>query len=681
MQGRLINLFALGLVLLVVLSPLSRAQNSSATGPHIEVSLLSEHTALVPGETAYLGVLLAPEAGWHTYWRNPGDSGEAPAIEWQSAAPLSFAEIQWPLPQAIPVAHLVNYGYDGKTLLMVAVSVPDNLAIGQPVNITANLSWLVCKEDCIPGWATLAVTLPVQNSSSLSEFSPYFATTRQTLPQEPSLQGNFEITEEHVVVELSDMAQSSWRLFPFRSDLIQHAAQQTIIRDNNMTRFLIPRSAYFNGQAEQLDWLLTDGNQGYYLNTLATGMAPVEVKTLSLMSVLTFSAMAFLGGLILNLMPCVLPILSIKAMALQSQSAEHKFAYLVGVLLCFNAFALVIIGLQLSGQQVGWGFHMQEPLVVAALAFLFTFVALVLFDSFQLNSSLAGIGQGLVSGNSATAHFATGALAVVVASPCTAPFMAAALGIALVSEVYVTLIIFNALALGFALPMTLLFMSRRVMAWLPKPGPWMQTFKHILAFPMLATVAWLCWVYAGQAGNAAQFILLLTLIIFSLFAWLVGKVRHVVSKGFCALVILGSLLSPFYISANLSPPTASNDKNLPFKPFEQQSLQSLRDQQQVILVNMTADWCITCKVNEQVAFSNEAVQTLLAQDNVHYMVGDWTNKNAEILGFLNQYERAGVPLYVVYAGNDYEEILPQILSPGTIIEAINTAKKEISNVN
>lgn len=654
----------------------------SASGPHIEVKLLNQHSALVPGQSTTLGILLSPEPGWHTYWRNSGDSGEAPTVSWQTNAPLSFGDIQWPLPHAIPVAHLVNYGYDSNNLLMVTVTAPADLPLDQPINIVADLSWLVCKEDCIPGWATLSITLPVQTTNSPSTDAPIFSATQQLLPQQQQLSGQFEITEEHIVVQIADIDTTKWYLFPFRSDLIQHAAPQTIIEDSGVTRFLIPRSAYFNGKAEQLDWLLSDGKQAYYLTTLANLSSSTTSKSMTLFTLLSFSLMAFVGGLILNLMPCVLPILSIKAMALQStqQSLSHKLAYLVGVVLCFNLFALIIFLLQQSGQQVGWGFHMQEPIVVVSLAFLFTFIALVLLDALSVSSRFSGIGQSLVAGDSAGAHFATGALAVVVASPCTAPFMAAALGIALVSQPYVTFIIFNALALGFALPMTLLFLSRRAMAWLPKPGVWMQTFKQFLAFPMFITVAWLCWVYAGQAGSQAQFALLLALICFSMFAWLLSRSVKSLAKGLYTVGLVMSLVLPYVISVNINKPTIGDSKQTHYSPFETKLINKLRDENQVVLVNMTADWCITCKVNEQVAFSSDKVTNLFAQEDVHYIVGDWTNKNREILTFLNQYERAGVPLYVVYAGRQYEQVLPQILTPATIIDAINTAKEELYHV-
>jgi thiol:disulfide interchange protein DsbD len=688
--------------------------NASASGPHIQVSLLSENDVLVPGQTHYIGILLQPEYQWHTYWQNPGDSGEAPAIEWQAeevnsnadlTASFVFNDIEWPIPQAIPVAHLVNYGYEGENLLMVALDVPSTLVAGSQVSISADLSWLVCKEDCIPGWATLSISLPVaqtaNQSAKLSAQADLFTQTRALHPSPEIAGGMHEITQAHVVVELYDLPKTAgmgqWYLFPTQNYVIDHAAEQqwlladdsadssNINQGSQIQRVIIPRSLYFDGEASSLQWLVSNGEEAFYLETTlseldgssAIGAAQAET---GLIALLQYLGMAFLGGLILNLMPCVLPILSIKAVALQQveSSLKHKLAYLVGVLVCFNLFALLVLGLKQSGQQIGWGFHMQEPIVVVLLAFLFAFIALILFDVMQFATRLSGFGQSWVSGNSAQSHFATGALAVIVASPCTAPFMAAALGIAFVSEAYVTLLIFNALAIGFAIPITLLFISPAMQSYLPKPGAWMESFKRFLGFPMLATVAWLVWVFAGQVGVQMQFLLLICIIMFCMFVWLLGQTSKPVFKFMLYLGVVMSVSVPIYLSIGHEGAAVKQQSATSISiPYDPQTLASLKADQQIVVVNMTADWCITCKVNEQVALSSSTVTQALGQEGVHYMVGDWTNKNQQILEFLGQYQRAGVPLYVVYAGEDYEQVLPQILSPSMVVDAINLAKQEI----
>jgi len=715
-------LYHLIIILLVLTSGLLNAQNlvSKTSGPHIQVSLLSNLDTIVPNKPFYVGVLLSPDDEWHTYWRNPGDSGEAPVITLSSESSITVGEVQWPVPEAIPVAHLVNYGYSGATLLMLPVAVDDKSLLGSQVQIVADLSWLVCKEDCIPGWATLALSLNVATQQRESEHVEIFERTKQRLPDSITRAGSFEVNQTHLVLQFANITdddvfslplnandvqanasgQHKWYAFPFRSDVIQHAAPQQVLHDKEFTRMVLPRSDYFDTSAVQFSWLISNGQTGFVLNTdinreqgfaqnSADERQPSEV--LSFQELLAFILMAFVGGLILNLMPCVLPIISIKAIALQHTSATllQKSAYLLGVVLCFNLFAVAIIALQASGQSIGWGFHMQEPVVIIMLAFLFTFIALLLLDALSVGSGLAGLGQGLISGNSASSHFFTGVLAVVVASPCTAPFMAVALGIALVSDPYVSLLIFNALALGFALPMTLLFASSRFSRWLPKPGAWMITFKHLLAFPMLLTVAWLVWVFLGQTNAQLQFLLISMLIVFSMLTWLYCLSHKRVVKAVYIVFAALCIALPTYLSTSISVSQAENSavndadhsnkaKVIPYDPVV---LQSLKDDGQVILVNMTADWCITCKVNEQVALNSDRVKTALAPQNVHYMVGDWTNKNQLIFDYLSQYKRAGVPLYVVYAGNQDKQVLPQILSPNLVADAINDAlKKSVDSV-
>ena len=669
---------------------------SRATGPHIRVALLSEDQALVPNTQQYLAIEVQPDPEWHTYWLNPGDSGEPPKVTWsENTETLSFGEIQWPTPSAIAVAHLVNYGYSGQHWLIVPINSTDSLRAHDSVKISADLSWLVCKEDCIPGWATLHLELPVDSQTNKAPDAPLFEKARTTLPSEAELSGSYEINENTIAIEfsLADIDKSNklnddaWEVFPERNDLIDHAAQQQQIVSNNTVSVILKRSAYFDPtsmtkESNKLRFLVKHGEQAYYLNSEPNTQFS-EAATLSGIALLGILGFAFLGGLILNVMPCVLPILSIKALAMQQDHTGllQKSAYFLGVVVSFNAFAILIILLQQGGEQLGWGFHMQSPLVIWLLAFLFTFIALVLLDLFTIGTRVAGFGNGLVAGNNVQSHFFTGVLAVIVASPCTAPFMAAALGVALVSEPYVTVLIFNALAIGFALPLTLLFASEKLRNYLPKPGNWMVTFKHFLAFPMFFTIAWLAWVFAGQQGTEAQFVLLLSLILFALFAWLMTKTR--LPWLYCALMILLVALPLTPASTVLTATTAKVTDVQPQNSieFNADTLEQLKAEQKVILVNMTADWCITCKVNEQVALNTQAVSSALTEDNVTYMVGDWTNKNDEILNYLKRYERAGVPLYVVYAGTNSYTVLPQMLSPGIVVNALKQAQEELSNVN
>lgn len=667
------SLFCLLLLLVQLASgPLSAAE--TATGPHIRVSLVSEDAAVAPGKTHWVGILLEPENFWHTYWRNPGDSGEPPKVAFKPQKGVEIGDLQWPIPQQIPVAHLVNYGYEGATLLMAPLTLEQGFSKNQ-LTLEAELSWLVCKEDCIPGWASLDVTLPVLDNQRKTAYSETFATTRKQLPEEETLSGSHEITTQHINLRYSAPYDAGWSLLPLSADIIQHnKAQTSHLIDGQLTQTMV-RSEYFEANKQPLLFLLTDGELGYYLTSTPNTMGGEKFEQPD-HSLFLLALMAFVGGLILNLMPCVLPILSIKALSMQQDTSARlgKLGYPLGVLLSFNAFAVLILLLKQSGEAVGWGFHMQEPWVVALLAFLFLFIALQLMDIAPTGEGLMGLGQRLTTGNGFASQFFTGVLAVLVASPCTAPFMAAALGVALVSNALVSFTLFTSLAIGFALPMSLLFWLPSVRRMLPKPGPWMQSFRQFLVFPMLATVIWLLWVYQSQAGNAAQFVLLASLLLFALLLWLSARMRGIKSK----VAMLLALLS--LVPAMLQKATYTDSDNNTHKTvFTESTLQQLRDDNDVVLVNITADWCITCKVNDQFAFRSEDLIELFNEQKVHYLVGDWTNKNHTILQFLNRYQRSGVPLYVVYAGNQYEQVLPQLLTPQIVINAINRARQELTH--
>jgi thiol:disulfide interchange protein DsbD len=662
---------------------------TTASGPHIQVSLVSEYQQLTTGLN-WLGVYLEPEEQWHTYWRNPGDSGEAPKLNWKLPEGVRSGDIEWPIPEEIRVAHLLNYGYDGANLLMVPIyleSTPNTQ--NTPIEVKVDLSWLVCKEDCIPGWASLSKTFKFSDSPILSSSSNLFTETRKRLPSPERIEARHELTEQNIVVSLATPNNSNWRLLPLASAVIQHNSEQTLVSsnaandaanddENNELTIVLAQSDYFTRSEENIEFLLTDGQQGYYLSSAInmTSQSPHSSPHSSQYALWLLALMAFAGGLILNLMPCVLPILSIKALAIQQQNQTFvtKSAYFFGVLSSFLGFAIVIIILKQGGSAIGWGFHMQQPWVVALLAYLFTFIALTLMNIVPSGGRFSGIGQNLIQGQSASSQFFTGVLAVIVASPCTAPFMAAALGVAMVSDSSVTLVIFASLGIGFALPMTLLFAVPSMKKILPKPGMWMENFRQFLAFPIFATVIWLVWIYLQQTNAFAQLWLLSGLLFFCMMIWLAGRSKTSIAIAFNTIALLSVAIVAVPSNEKLN-----FDEQVQAQAFNLKRLQELRDADQVVLVNMTADWCITCKVNEQVAFSSEKFEQAINAKNVHYMVGDWTNKNEEILKYLNQYQRSGVPLYVVYAGNTNSTVLPQILTTEMVINALELAKGEIKN--
>ncbi|ESP90577.1 protein-disulfide reductase DsbD family protein [Pseudoalteromonas luteoviolacea] len=660
-------------IFLLVFSCGGFAQNS-ATGPHIEVSLVSETSQLSIGKIHWIGIKLNPEQGWHTYWLNPGDSGEAPKIDWHSDA-LEFGDIQWPIPKAIEVAHLVNYGYEGNTLLMVPITLKDETLTH--VTIKADLSWLVCKEDCIPGWAKLELNLPIVPTGQAivySEHQTLFEQTRLRLANKSFIEAQFELSESHIAVQMALPYQSNWQIFPFRGDVIQHNAVQVWTQSQDAAQLMLPLSDYFSSQPDSLKFLISDTESGYYVHALPNSPDFSRTDNASTKPLWVILAFAFLGGLILNIMPCVLPVLSMKVIALSSTERKSHWGYPLGVIISFWLFAAVVVSLKAAGSAIGWGFHLQEPLLIAALAFLFTFIAMILWDLVPQSANMSGIGHSLTQGSSFFSQFFTGVLAVIVASPCTAPFMATALGVAMLSPAFETWLVFTALAVGFALPMTLLPMSPHFAKVLPKPGIWMETFKHFLGFPMLATVVWLVWIFLSQTGSLGQLWLLSGLLLFALFIWLSSKMNRPFSY-ILVLMAVGMAV----LSSIKGTQITSDSQQLSSGQFNEQKLTHLRNENHVVVVNMTADWCITCKVNEQVAFKDKALKALFEEEDVDYLVGDWTNKNSTILNYLTQYQRSGVPLYVVYAGNHSKQILPQVLTPEIVIDAIYEARREINN--
>ncbi|XOV77939.1 MAG: protein-disulfide reductase DsbD family protein [Aestuariibacter sp.] len=648
---------------------LPQPHSQQATGPHIQVSLVHEYEGLIAGQANSIGILLEPEELWHTYWRNPGDSGEAPKVTWTSDSAAEFGAIQWTLPKAIPVAHLVNYGYEGANLLMVDVFLPENLS-AKRVAITADLSWLVCKDDCIPGWATLSIELPVTQNRVVTHWQALFQQTRDNLPKWLTESATFEITDEHIVIALpmelvESFDISSLQLLPFRNDVIQHSSTQTKVAADDTLLVTVKRSEYFPASLDATNWLVTDGQNAVYVQSQINSSGSNAQAELSGSAIAKFIALAFLGGLMLNLMPCVLPVISLKALSLRhTASAPGRLGYPLGVMVSFWLFALTIILLRATGESIGWGFHMQEPWLIALLAFLFVFIAMLLLDLAPAGVGLANAGQQLTQGNQFHHQFFTGVLAVVVASPCTAPFMAAAMGIAFISSDWITMLIFTGLALGFALPLSLISYVPAMTRWIPKPGNWMVRFRQFLVFPVLATVIWLVWIYQSQTSTLAQFYLSIALLLFALCLWSYAILKHQYRNIF--MVIAGVIV---YVAIQ-SP--SSDEGELPIAtPFSADKLAQLRDNGKTVLVNMTADWCITCKVNEQVAFQDERVKRLLASENVSYLVGDWTNKNDQILNYLQQFNRSGVPLYVIYKGEGEGVVLPQILTPEIVINAVN----------
>jgi thiol:disulfide interchange protein/DsbC/DsbD-like thiol-disulfide interchange protein len=658
-------------------------------GPKVHARLVAEDKAVAPGGaiTVALEEKIAP--GWHTYWKNPGDAGAPTEIQWTLPPGWKADAIQWPRPKRLPVGPLMDYGYEGTPWLLTKLTAPADAS--STVMIKAAVSWLVCQQICVPEDATLTLTVPVGRQEAEPAVAKDFAAARALLPAPSPWKMTYSIGSGGALGEHLDLYAAAPSLvaahprsadfFPARAGLIKNAAPQTVgfAKDGLVLR-LAPGTKV-SGLLEGLLVLTsTDGSIQALEVAAPSGpvpaaqfdAAPTDSGELTLGLAMLF---ALIGGLILNVMPCVLPILAMKALSLVDQGANGRnesFAYAAGAILSFAALGLAIVALQAGGESIGWGFQLQSPIAVAGFALLVFAVGLNLSGLFEVGSITAG--EGLASRSGLPGAFFTGVLAVAVAAPCTAPFMAAALGFALSQSALSALAVFVALGVGFSLPFLLFGIWPRALAFIPKPGLWMLTFKQFLAFPMYAAAAWLVWVLSLQAGPSGVALILAAMIALALAAWLWSATRNMASRGrvigaVLALIVLGGGLYGITLLRAVAAPVAQSSKA--GEAYSADKLASLRASNRPVFIDATAAWCITCLVNEEAVLSRDSVKSAFAARNVAYLVADWTNRDPQVTALLKDNGRSGVPLYLYYApGAKAPIILPQILTENGVLGAL-----------
>ena len=663
---------------------------------HVEAELVAERTAWLPGVVNAVALRLKPDPGWHTYWRNPGDSGLPTTLKWTLPTGWTAGEIEWPYPQVQKLGDLVNYGYGEETLHLVALQAPAKLG-GESMTVKAEAKWLMCSDICIPGKADLELRLPVSEIATVDpRWAAAFEDAHSRLPRDGTLAGNFAIADGEFRLQVqSDTALLAGaeraEFFPYASNLVNHGAAQRSALETEGVRFTQALSSFFETPAGAVEGVLVvhgPGTQAY--NVAATPVDPLAIAALP--AAVTVPApviepaiaavppdlaliflFALLGGLILNLMPCVFPVLAIKAVAvIESHRDEksHALAYAAGVVLSCVVIAGLLLGLRAAGQELGWGFQLQSPVFVALMAYLIFAFGLSMSGLLEFGTALMGVGQSLTEKPGYSGSFFTGILAVVVASPCTAPFMGTSLGFALTQPAPLALLIFATLGFGLALPFLLLGFFPVLGRWLPKPGAWMETFKQLMAFPLYLTVVWLVWVLSGQAGHSAGALVLCGLVLLAFALWLIGRGgRFGRWAGYGVIVLAAALLFHPVLRSTESRPALTGAAAS--QVWSEARVAALRAEGRSVFVNFTADWCITCKVNEKVALDTDAVKSAFAAKNVTWLVGDWTNADPEISKVLERFSRPGVPLYLLYAPTGEPEVLPQLLTPDTVIEAIN----------
>lgn len=657
----------------------------------VKAALIAEPEGIRGGEPFWVGVRLRMAEHWHIYWRNPGDSGLATEIAWTLPPGYSAGPIVWPVPAQIPVAHLVNYGYEGEVLLLTQITPPARVT--GDVALQADVNWLVCQKECVPGEARLDTTLPAGDGRRNPETAAAFDAARLQLPQPSPWQVRLEPNAEGYVLHVAaaglrgDTIRNAVFL-PDSETLIEHAASQPLTVDRDGLSLRLKRSTYAAAEppARSAGLLIltedtggTQQRQAFELTGIPLAAAPAAPLA-DWPAILQAALLALLGGIVLNLMPCVFPVLSIKILALVRHAGEgrarmrrHGFAYTLGVLLSFGILAAILLGLRAAGAQIGWGFQLQMPLVVALLAYLLFVMGLSLSGVFHIGGRFAGIGDGLARRGGYQGSFFTGILAAVVATPCTAPFMGAAVGFALTQPAIIGIAVFLALGLGLSLPFLALTLVPQLAERLPRPGPWMERVKQALAFPLYATVAWLIWVLSQQVGQTGLLAALLGLVLLAAAAWswnLPGRwatVAAAIAIIATGLALAGVTRDPVQGGAQV----AQINSNSSSQAFSRQKLATLLAEKRPVFVNMTAAWCITCMVNERTALGTESVQAAFRDRNIVYLKGDWTNQDPEITAVLEQHGRSGVPLYLYYA-NGQSIVLPQILTPAIVLQHLDS---------
>ncbi|WP_460831570.1 protein-disulfide reductase DsbD family protein [Lysobacter humi (ex Lee et al. 2017)] len=695
------------LALLVLAFGLLAAPSAMAASPavrtdHLQSRLVAEADAAVPGTRLTLGLLLEHDPHWHTYWRNPGDSGLPTEIELDLPDGVVAQPIDWPRPQRFVLSEIVNFGYAGRRLLPVTIWIPAGYAAPTlPVRAAAN--WLICEVECIPGKATYALELPIAAEASAdARWRDDFAAARADLPRPAP--GTLTVATQGDAIDLVlrgvEGDPSRWQWFPETAEVAANGATPAWRRTGDGWAARWPKSEYFSAMPAEVALVAVDGPRAWRFTARAVGttargaaVTPREegagraaVEPLTLLPALL---LAFVGGLILNLMPCVFPVLSIKAMGAlgsaddRAELRRHGVWYALGVVVTFLVLAGVLLALRAGGQELGWGFQLQDPRFVAAVALLLFAMGLSFSGVWELGGRFMGVGQRLTEGHGARASFFTGALAVVVASPCTAPFMGTALGWALAQPAAAALAVFVALGLGLAAPMLLLGFVPALARALPRSGPWLEGFRQLLAFPLYLTVVWLLWVYGEQTSALGMARLLAALIALAFALWIHGRrpaLRSPRLRAAAALVVVATLATAIALPLTAAAPaaadaagTARSGKETGAEPWSEARLAELRAAGRPVLVNMTAAWCITCLANERVALSSDVVREALAAHDVAYLKGDWTRQDEAITRYLQRYGRTGVPLYVLYPrGGGEPRVLPQLLTADGVADAIRS---------
>ncbi|MFN3746224.1 MAG: protein-disulfide reductase DsbD family protein [Hyphomicrobiaceae bacterium] len=679
-------------------------ESAATTSPRATVTLISDAASVAPGQTFRLGLRQKLAPHWHTYWKNAGDAGAQPEIHLRLPEGATAGEILWPGPDRIPSGPIMSYGYETEIVFPIPVTVPRDAVPGQSFVVRAEAEWLVCERQCIPesGSFRLDIAISEAPTPAADDVSAAFAIADARRPIASPWSARL-VTEGDALAltvrgaDLTSAAVKEVYFFPAAWGVIDHAAPQPLSIGDGALTLALTKGQAFNPEARADGLLaLTDGGgatRWFEISPSVTAGSMSAAPTASRMESLPLwqtALFAFLGGLILNLMPCVFPVLAIKATAIAKLSGgalrEVRLAgafYTLGVIVAFTALAAALMGVRASGAAVGWGFQFQSPLFVAGMSWLLLAIGLSLSGVFEIGLGITGSGQSLVQRSGHAGSFFTGLLAVVVATPCTAPFMGAAIGAALMAPVLLGLMIFIAMGLGLAAPYALLGLFPALARALPRPGPWMGRLRQAMAFPMYASAAWLVWVLSQQAGDFGVLIALSGAVLVGIAAWIYGIGQHstgrgLMSRGFAGAAVVGTFGLLLQLDGATTPGVAARTQataaSANYEPFRSARLAELREAGKPVFVNMTAAWCITCLVNERTTLSTDAVQQAFRAAGITYLKGDWTNRDPEIGAYLRSFNRDGLPFYALYpAGGRDPVVLPPVLTEAIVVGEIERA--------
>lgn len=653
----------------------------------VQAELVSRFHDAVPGTEFEIGLLLRHDSKWHTYWKSTGDTGLPTRIQWSLPQGWHASEILWPTPAVFKIGDLVNYGYGDEVLLPVRISVPASAKVGSVQDIKAEVSWLMCADQCVPGKASLTLAVQVADKDGgATKASTLFEASHTAMPSPLSDASGVFDPKTHAVRVTFKSTEPFHHFYVFAEgddSVVVYGAPQSVSRSADKISVTLQGTdelkagSQFSGVFAADGGPLKAGWAGSFSVPLESGTvaAPTvsdDTPQTGLSSWLAV-AMAFIGGLILNVMPCVFPVLSLKILSLVQDRQRinlplHGVVFTLGVLLTMLVLAGVLIAVKSAGISVGWGFQLQSPIFVASLAVIFAAISVNLLGWFEF--SCVRVSGGSYS-NSLLNCFATGVLAVVAASPCTAPFMGAALGYALTASIRESIFVFLALGLGMSLPWLVLSLFPVLTAWMPKPGAWMNVFRKLMAIPMLLTMIWLLWVLSQQVSFTALVLYIAAVISLCVCLFLYGKLQFslltaklpIVLSAACAVLLFAAASSSLFRQPDAAVQAAD--------AWSPQAVENALEAGKPVFVDFTASWCVTCQANKIAVLDREDIREAFKQHGVVFLVADWTNQNPDITQALESFGRSGVPLYILYSPDGKTTVLPELLTKNIVIEALD----------